>query len=428
MHYCLKSYTCKLLLILFFIKIPLFASPKDEIIVKLIIENDNITKENQKVYLFKIDGNEWSIPDSAYLKKGNTDIKFRFTPLDDRFFAWITFEKKGPSQLILLPERGDSVNIFVKKETSNSQYSEGSSSMKEKYEFAMRMKVLRGKLELLQDKYTSEKEKDNKKKILDSIVYIKEYFDYKNVLDFLKTSKHAMNYFDGYELIKNKVHTNVSDSLLSEMKKKFPMNKFIQSYPNVIKNLPPTVKSKIVKERFQEIIAKKQNFRRDIVEEKRNDAKDCSKINVNKYVIGDKVENLRLLNNNRLEMSLNDIKTDYILIDFWASWCGPCRSEIRNHLLKEYDKFKDIFTIYSITIDENDSDWRNAIDFDESSSFVQVTINKDKDQNKILKQYDVTAIPKNFLLDKERKIIAINLRGDELYLKVRELILNSKEK
>ena len=127
-------------------------------------------------------------------------------------------------------------------------------------------------------------------------------------------------------------------------------------------------------------------------------------------------------------MSLNDIKTDYILIDFWASWCGPCRSEIRNHLLKEYDKFKDIFTIYSITIDENDSDWRNAIDFDESSSFVQVTINKDKDQNKILKQYDVTAIPKNFLLDKERKIIAINLRGDELYLKVRELILNSKEK
>ena len=337
MHYCLKSYTCKLLLILFFIKIPLFASPKDEIIVKLIIENDNITKENQKVYLFKIDGNEWSIPDSAYLKKGNTDIKFRFTPLDDRFFAWITFEKKGPSQLILLPERGDSVNIFVKKETSNSQYSEGSSSMKEKYEFAMRMKVLRGKLELLQDKYTSEKEKDNKKKILDSIVYIKEYFDYKNVLDFLKTSKHAMNYFDGYELIKNKVHTNVSDSLLSEMKKKFPMNKFIQSYPNVIKNLPPTVKSKIVKERFQEIIAKKQNFRRDIVEEKRNDAKDCSKINVNKYVIGDKVENLRLLNNNRLEMSLNDIKTDYILIDFWARFTSE---EVDNTQISDISRIR----------------------------------------------------------------------------------------
>lgn len=107
----------------------------------------------------------------------------------------------------------------------------------------------------------------------------------------------------------------------------------------------------------------------------------------------------------------------YVLLDFWASWCGPCRREIPN--LKEiYKKHgADGFDILSISIDKEEEPWLKAVK-DEALEWNNL---RDTDHS-IADLYHVTAVPTMYLVDSEGKLVAENLRGEELAKKIDELM------
>lgn len=109
---------------------------------------------------------------------------------------------------------------------------------------------------------------------------------------------------------------------------------------------------------------------------------------------------------------LADFKGKYVLIDFWSSWCGPCRQENPN-IVRLFNRFKDKnFTILGISLDDDKADWLKAIK-DDGLTWTQVSELKRWD-SPIANLYKIESIPASFLLDPQGKIIAKNLRGTDL--------------
>lgn len=125
-------------------------------------------------------------------------------------------------------------------------------------------------------------------------------------------------------------------------------------------------------------------------------------------------------------VSLSSLKGRYLLIDFWASWCGPCRAENPN-VVKVFHKYKDKgFHIIGVSLDRpgQKEKWMKAI-HDDGLTWTQVS-DLQFWNNEVAKQYGIRAIPQNLLLDPEGRIIAKNIRGEELDLKVGEAIEGKK--
>lgn len=119
-------------------------------------------------------------------------------------------------------------------------------------------------------------------------------------------------------------------------------------------------------------------------------------------------------------VSLKDFRGKYVLIDFWASWCKPCRMENPN-VVAAYNRYKDKgFTVLGVSMDSNKDPWLLAIKTD-NLTWTHVSDLKGWG-NEVGKIYGVTGIPQNYLLDKEGKIVAKDLRGAALDEKLAEII------
>lgn len=120
-------------------------------------------------------------------------------------------------------------------------------------------------------------------------------------------------------------------------------------------------------------------------------------------------------------VSLSDFQGKYVLLDFWASWCGPCRQENPN-LVKAYAAYNDKgFEILGVSLDNKDGKeaWVNAIEKD-GLTWTQVS-DLNSWNNEVARMYGVRAVPQSYLIDPEGVIVAQNLRGEALDEKLAEI-------
>ena len=114
------------------------------------------------------------------------------------------------------------------------------------------------------------------------------------------------------------------------------------------------------------------------------------------------------------------LRGKYVLVDFWASWCGPCRGENPN-VVKAYNQFKDKnFTVLGVSLDKDKAEWIKAIGEDKLTWY---HISDLKYWNSAaVALYGFDGIPYNVLVDPQGKIIGTNLRGTDLEIKLGEII------
>ncbi|MBA2422409.1 MAG: AhpC/TSA family protein [Chitinophagales bacterium] len=132
-----------------------------------------------------------------------------------------------------------------------------------------------------------------------------------------------------------------------------------------------------------------------------------------KFQTGAAVPDIELQDVNGNMRKLSSLHGSVVLLDFWASWCGPCRRE-NPTVVRAYETFKDKgFTVFSVSLDNNKEKWLQGIKKDQLMWPDHVSDLKGW-KSSVCETYGVSSIPQNYLLDKEGKIIAANLRGEAL--------------
>jgi thiol-disulfide isomerase/thioredoxin len=135
--------------------------------------------------------------------------------------------------------------------------------------------------------------------------------------------------------------------------------------------------------------------------------------------VGGKVAEIRMPDKNGIPVSLSTLNAKYILIDFWGSWCPPCRGE--SVLLNElYNKYKPRgFEIYGVGLESRRENWLNAIEQD-GRTWINVSTFQEF-ETPVTFDYAVTSLPANVLIDNSGKVIARHLHGEELRAQIEKL-------
>tara|TARA_B110000046_G_scaffold106024_1_gene113486 strand:- start:1763 stop:2878 length:1116 start_codon:yes stop_codon:yes gene_type:complete len=143
-------------------------------------------------------------------------------------------------------------------------------------------------------------------------------------------------------------------------------------------------------------------------------------VSISRFTVGSEVPEINLPNPDGEPVALSSLKGKVVLIDFWASWCKPCRRENPN-LVAAYQKYKDKgFTVYGVSLDRTKGPWVNAIAKD-NLTWIHVSDLKFW-QSVAAKDYGVSSIPFAVLIDAEGKVIGKNLRGAALQQKLAEVL------
>ena len=137
------------------------------------------------------------------------------------------------------------------------------------------------------------------------------------------------------------------------------------------------------------------------------------------YAKGDKIPNITMTSIDGKTQSLSDLRGQVVLVDFWASWCKPCRKE-NPEIVRMYNRYKDQefengkgFTVFSVSLDSKQPAWEKAVEKDGLVWDSHVSDLKGW-KNEAAKMYGIRAIPKSFLIDGDGKVIAVNPRGGQL--------------
>ncbi|MDA3821138.1 MAG: TlpA disulfide reductase family protein [Bacteroidales bacterium] len=144
--------------------------------------------------------------------------------------------------------------------------------------------------------------------------------------------------------------------------------------------------------------------------------------------LGLRAPEIELPNVDGEKMYLSSLQGKVVLVDFWASWCNPCRNE-NPILIKVFKKYQNSsfekgegFEIFSVSLDRDEKAWKEAIEADNLSWEYQLG-DMQAAKSKPIQEYGIQMIPTNFLLDQNGVIIATNLRGEALGEKLEEMLV-----
>lgn len=136
--------------------------------------------------------------------------------------------------------------------------------------------------------------------------------------------------------------------------------------------------------------------------------------------IGDKYIDVELPNLYGKPIKLSSLQNKYILLEFWAGWCGPCRLE-NPRLLSLYNKYKEKgFEIYGVSLDTKKEGWQSAV-IEDKMNWITVSDLKGSNYSEATSIYNVQGIPCNYLINKKGIIIAQNIRGEDLEKKLKKI-------
>ena len=325
--------------------------------------------KNDTLYLSIISGKEGKAPERILIPADNDKFSYK-READQPAIVWAqTTAKRGNNgnfsffiekgKIKIDGDNADLTKTAITGTTNNVQYSNAQAAMNIYYD---RIKLLQGKLKQSSDSSTTA---------------------YKEVYGQIAKLYDSVFFFQKKFVI---THPNslASAILLLVIADKIPVQKLEEYYIN----LGDEVKQLGVLAKMPARIAAKK-----------------------RSVIGSAAPDFVMNDMNGKAVKLSDYKGKYVLLDFWASWCGPCRKE-NPYVKVAYEKFKDKnFTIIAVSVDEDGAKWRQAIEKDQLPwkhiSDLQKT-------NKVAELYGVQPIPDNFLINPEGKIIERGLRGEEL--------------
>lgn len=119
-------------------------------------------------------------------------------------------------------------------------------------------------------------------------------------------------------------------------------------------------------------------------------------------------------------LRLSSLKGKVVLLDFWASWCGPCRIA-NKHLIKLYAKYKSQgFEIFGVSVDNSEAAWKRAVKKDKIS-WLQVN-DRAMGEESIAMKWNISSIPTSYLINKDGKLVGMDLEGKDLEAAVRDLL------
>jgi thiol-disulfide isomerase/thioredoxin len=316
--------------------------------------------------------------DSAKIDaKGNFEIKGR---VKEPIFCVLRFDPNSPNErrIFLVIDSTSKIRLDADYKTLEAYKVKGSKDCELIQELLLIGKNTQDKIKLLDGKYSGYSMND----IPDSIAKLlrKDYnqimTEQKDAIDKFVTENNSItNYFAAMFLMQD-VPFEILQKVDEKGYKKFPDSKYAKTMHSYIESKKTTAK-------------------------------------------GAQAPEINFPDINGKNLALSSLRGQVVMVDFWASWCGPCRRENPNNvaLYKKYHSKG--FEVYGVSLDDNKEKWLAAIKAD-SLTWKHVS-DLGGWQSKAVPLYNVSSIPATFLLDKEGKIIASGLRGEDLEAKLREI-------
>lgn len=384
----MKSFIYLFVMLMFSFGFHLDKTAKDKKLVykntKVILNvDDYICSEDQWVYIHDykgwISGNEHGFLDSAFIAKGQHQVELNFK-IPCAVSAKLTFSKNGPLQLGFMAEQDSCLILNIDE---SSPYINIDCCIKAVqgtlhnfiYEMMQEEKRFRNKIQLYAENNQT-----------DSIRILSDHY--------LQQLKKCMNettepvvVYECFAIIKHVIPGVNTSELFPKYASKFDWYPSLRSFYDRSAVVPPSEEARKSSARYGELRKERMRY-----------------TPLNKD-LGSRLD-LTFEDANGQKIATKDISTPYIFVDFWASWCKPCRKEIPN-LKKAVAKYKDDLTIYAVSLDNKREAWQKAIKEDSTQEFLQVigTL-RNESPTQLLRQLEIQTIPANFLLDKERRIVA----------------------
>lgn len=395
----MRKLRCNLLFIFLLLVLSAYSSGiKDEkknVEITLFLDKD-MTEVGQNVFVWSfISGNEQRIWDSVYVARHSDSVTLRaYTPAGNCFM--VIFDKIGPSSLNVYANPGDRVKMRVGSRDRNTVFKKA-------------------------------EEGDFHNDCVESILSKRPDWIKKHEADELG-NKDSLDYYNRklIEAYKDEIYHAKSPYLA------FSGVGMIDMYfEDIVTSDSLRYFKNYVKERYPDDTRAQSDYARDPSPEGFVQANKIKEINMRRNINENVLRNTKL--GNRLKLALRDVDgkivslddlpdETYVYVDIWASWCGPCRRQFPT-IKKVYEKYAGSLTVYAISIDLNHTLWKEAIAKDGTEDFVHVTgANNLREVVPEVRLLGIERIPRNFLLDKQKRIVAVDLTGDELMQRMDSLV------